>query len=144
MIVLNLSCEHDHRFEGWFGSADDFDAQSKRGDVACPVCGSVGISRQLSAPYVNTRSDTRSDATRPVAVANSARMLRQKFIEFVLQNTDDVGTKFPEEARRIHYAEAPERAIRGSASKKDIDELQKEGIDVLAVPGVPTPPDSVH
>jgi hypothetical protein len=144
MIVFNLSCEHDHRFEGWFGSADDFDGQTKRGAVACPVCGSVEISRRLSAPYVNTRSDARSEAMQSVTTANSAEMLRRRFIEFVLKNTEDVGPKFAEEARRIHYQEVPERAIRGQASQQDVTELGQEGIDVLAVPGVPTPPDRMH
>lgn len=145
MIVFDLACENNHPFEGWFGSADAFDLQAKAGDIACPVCGSVGIRRQLSAPYVNTRSGSRrDDDTQTVAVANAARQLKQKFIEHVLNSTEDVGQRFPEEARRIFYKEAPERAIRGTASTDEVSELKEEGIDVMAIPGTPVLPEKLH
>ena len=116
MIVFDLACDNNHPLEGWFGSADDFALQAKAGDIACPVCGSVEVARQLSAPYVNTRSgSTPADESQIVPVANAAQELKKKFIEHVLSNTEDVGQRFPEEARRIFYKEAPERAIRGTA-----------------------------
>ena len=146
MIVFNLSCDNAHRFEGWFGSADDFTSQADAGSIACPVCGSIDVEKQLSAPHVVTRSSEQqgADESRPVAVANAAQMLRQKFVEHVLSNTEYVGKRFPEEARRIFYKDAPERAIRGMASSREVTELKEEGIDVLAVPDLPTTPDKAH
>ncbi len=145
MIVFDLACENNHPFEGWFGSADDFEVQTRAGDIACPVCGSVGITRQLSAPYVNTRSGGRKDEdAQMVSVANAARQLKQKFIEHVLSNTEDVGSRFPEEARRIYYKETPERAIRGTATSQEVGNLKDEGIDVMAIPGTPALPEKLH
>jgi len=144
MIVFNLSCEKAHRFEGWFGSADDFALQVKGGSIACPLCGSLDIARQLSAPYVSTRGGEPSPEPQPVVVANAAQLLHKKFVEYVLQNTEDVGKRFPDEARRIFYKEVGERAIRGTASMKEVTELKEEGIDVLAVSGIPVPPGKLH
>lgn len=147
MIVFDLACDRAHRFEGWFSSADDFDAQIKAEQVSCPVCGSVTISRQLSAPYVNTSGseETHQQPAAETAVAGvDIERLNRKFVEFVLKNSEDVGKEFPAEARAIHYAEKPRRSIRGEASRDDIDALRDEGIEVYAVPGLPTPPDQVH
>ena len=145
MIVFNLACNNHHGFEGWFGTADDFAQQAKAGDIACPVCGSMEVARQLSAPYVNTRSGGKgADEAHVVTVANAAHDLRKKFIEHVLSNTEDVGRRFPEEARRIFYKEAPERAIRGTASSQEVGELTQEGIDVMAIPGTPALPGKLH
>ena len=145
MIVFDLACDNNHPFEGWFGSEDDFARQAKAGDIACPVCGSVKVARQLSAPYVNTRSGSKqADESHRVAVANAAQELKKKFIEHVLSHTEDVGHRFPEEARRIFYKEAPERAIRGTASNQEVGELKEEGIDVMAIPGTPALPEKLH
>jgi hypothetical protein len=144
MIVFNLSCEQGHPFEGWFGSADDFAVQVKGGGIACPLCGSLDIARQPSAPWVSTRGGEPLQEPRSVMVANAAQLLHKKFIEYVLQNTEDVGRRFPDEARRIFYKEVAERAIRGTASIKEVAELKKEGIDVLAVSGIPVPPGKLH
>ncbi|MBZ5503479.1 MAG: DUF1178 family protein, partial [Acidobacteriia bacterium] len=77
MIVFDLACDNNHPFEGWFGSADDFALQAKAGEIACPVCGSVEVTRQLSAPYVNTRSSgNQADETHMVSVANAAPIPR--------------------------------------------------------------------
>lgn len=150
MIVFNLSCGNDHRFEGWFSSTEDFNAQSGKGGVSCPVCGSSQIARQLSAPYVNTGKNLPANMpvetthSAGVGVANSAAMLREKFVEYVLKNTEDVGGRFPEEARRIHYKESADRPIRGNASPEDVSALREEGIDILAMPALPLPPDKLH
>jgi hypothetical protein len=144
MIVFNLSCDKGHRFEGWFGSTDDFAVQVKGGSIACPLCGSLDIARQPSAPYVSTRGGKLPQEPQPVMVANAARLLHKKFIEYVLQNTEDVGRRFPDEARRIFYKEVAERAIRGTASMKEVTEMKEEGIDVLAVSGIPVPPETLH
>ncbi len=144
MIVFNLSCEKAHRFEGWFGSADDFAVQVKGGSIACPLCGSLEIARQPSAPYVSTRGSEPAQEQQSVMVANTAQILHKKFIEYVLQNTEDVGRRFPDEARRIFYKEVAERAIRGTASMKEVTELKEEGIDVVAVSGIPVTPEKLH
>jgi hypothetical protein len=144
MIVFNLSCEKGHRFEGWFGSSDDFAVQADSGSIACPLCGSLHISRQPSAPYVSTRGVEPSREPQPVMVANAAQLLHKKFIEYVLQNTEDVGKRFPDEARRIFYKEVDQRAIRGTASMTEVAELKEEGIDIVAVSGIPVPPGKLH
>ena len=144
MIVFDLSCEKSHRFEGWFGSADDFAVQVSGGSIACPLCGSLDIARQLSAPYVSTRGSEPPQEPQSVTVANAIQLLHKKFIDYVFQNTEDVGRRFPDEARRIFYKEVAERAIRGTASMKEVIELKEEGIDVLAVSGIPVPPETLH
>ena len=145
MIVFNLSCNRAHQFEGWFGSADDFASQAEAGSIACPVCGSVKIEKQLSAPYVNTRSSvSAAGESQQVAVANAAQALKQKFLEHVLSNTENVGRRFPEEARRIYYKESPERAIRGTASTREVVELKEEGIDIMALPDLHALPEKLH
>jgi hypothetical protein len=144
MIVFNLSCSRAHQFEGWFGSVDDFASQAEAGSIACPVCGSVKIEKQLSAPYVNTRSSAPAPESQQVSVANAAQALKVKFLEHVLNNTENVGRRFPEEARRIHYKETAERPIRGTASTKEVVELKEEGIDIMAVPDLHAVPEKLH
>lgn len=148
MIVYNLACENNHPFEGWFASADDFASQAEAGDIACPACGSIEITRQLSAPYVNTyaagKAQAADDGSAMMSVANAAQALKRKFVEHVMKNTEDVGHRFPEEARKIFYKETPERAIRGTASSQEVSELKEEGIDVMAIPGAPALPEKLH
>jgi hypothetical protein len=140
MKVLNLRCAHDHRFEGWFASDDAFVAQGERGLVTCPLCDDKTISRLPSAPRLNVSKQRRHDA--PPAVAEIARAQAQgqwmRAVRAMIDNTEDVGDRFPEEARRIHYGETPERGIRGNATRADADALREEGIEVIAV-AVPEP-----
>ena len=147
MIVYDLSCDNAHRFEGWFTSANDFDSQVHDEHIACPVCGSVNVSRQPSAPHVKTGGATLSEPaqTHETAVAGvNFDHMRRKFIEFVLSNTEDVGRSFPEEARKIHYEEEPRRPIRGEATRDEVQELHEEGVEIFPVPELPDPPDQVH
>jgi hypothetical protein len=144
MIVYNLACDNAHRFEGWFTSAEDFDLQSNDGLVSCPVCGSVEIVRQPSAPYLSKRGPQQADEQPQPVTAQLVDMMRRKFLEHVVSKSEDVGQRFPEEARRIHYKEAPVRSIRGQASRREVDELRDEGIEVLSIPGPPVPPDQLH
>ncbi|MBL8376646.1 MAG: DUF1178 family protein [Burkholderiales bacterium] len=145
MIVFNLGCDAEHRFEGWFNSADDFDAQSSRGLLSCPVCGSGKVQKLLSAPRLNLLSSgapvpesdatpAGSGATRQVAVIDPRQRALAELISRVIAETEDVGTGFAEEARRIHYREAPERAIRGVASESEAVALAEEGIEVARLP----------
>jgi hypothetical protein len=130
MKVYNLGCEFDHRFEGWFSSEEDFIAQSETMAIACPVCESHAIKRLPAAPRLNlsTSSESQSDA----AAAIQAQVL--SMVRKIVANTEDVGDRFAEEARRIHYSEAPERAIRGTATVTECEALIDEGVDVLPLP----------
>ncbi|RPJ48779.1 MAG: DUF1178 family protein [Betaproteobacteria bacterium] len=140
MIVFDLGCENDHRFEGWFTSSDDFERQQKDTLLSCPICGSLHITRLLTAARLNSgraeppagNSDQAGDKAAQYANFDAARML--KLISHIVENTEDVGRAFPEEARKIHYKESPERHIRGTASPKEVDALRDEGIDVVALP----------
>jgi hypothetical protein len=136
MKVLNLRCAHDHRFEGWFGSGDDFEAQSSRGLVACPACGDTAVTRLPSAPRINTSSGRREDAPAPDA-GIELQNAWMRAVRHMMASTEDVGARFPEEARRMHYGEAATRGIRGQASREDADALRDEGIEVMALPVPP-------
>ncbi len=142
MIVYDLECEHSHRFEGWFGSAGDFDSQLAEKLLSCPVCSSGNVVRRPSASYLNTgaaelpkREVQKSPgASVPQQYANISPEMVAKVIEHIVNNTEDVGNQFAEEARKIHYNEAPERHIRGVASPREVDSLREEGIEVVSLP----------
>ena len=134
MKVLDLRCGSDHRFEGWFASDEDFQAQEERGMVACPICADSRVSRLPSAPRLNV-SNLREPAA---AQAPDPHRVRQthwmRAVRQLLDNTEDVGERFPEEARRIHYGEVEERGIRGQATPEAADALREEGIEVFSLP----------
>lgn len=139
MIVFDLSCENHHRFEGWFASSEDFERQLEAKLVACPLCGSVAVARLPHPVYIKGKASepAAAEGAKRGAVeqyANFGNELLNKVIEHILQNTEDVGPRFPEEARKIHYREAPARMIRGTASREEVEELQEEGIEVVALP----------
>jgi hypothetical protein len=144
MIVYNLLCENAHYFEGWFASPEAFDHQHDSGGLSCPVCGSSQVSRRPSAPYVQTgsRESAREDAV--MAKPNALAEIRKRVVEYIIQNTEDVGERFSQEARAIFHNEAPERAIRGKATAEEADELREEGIEVFTLPGLPVPPERLH
>ena len=155
MKVLNLRCAHDHGFEGWFASEDDFLAQIQRGAIECPLCGSVSIARLPSAPRLNiSGARAPQSVVEPVITAapvgkpdNSSTELQAMWIErikAVLANTEDVGERFPEEARRIHYGETGHRGIRGQASAQERAALAEEGIEVMALPMPVGPKGQAH
>lgn len=131
MKVLDLQCPDGHRFEGWFASADEFESQLARKLVACPVCSATDVSRLPSAPRLNLSGAGEKPAKQDPAQWQ-AKLIAA--IREVLDNTENVGERFPEEARRIHYNEAPVRSIRGVASAEDAQALIDEGIDVLPLP----------
>lgn len=141
MIVYDLGCANDHRFEGWFSSTDDYKEQAKSRLLSCPMCGDEHIARLPHASYVGTGAPDRAPPEAPPPAkkalphqyANLGAELLANVIERVLENTEDVGRAFPEEARKIHYHEAPERHIRGTASNKEVEALRDEGIEVVAL-----------
>ena len=134
MKVLNLRCAEGHGFEGWFASEDEFAAQSAGGGIACPLCGATAISRLPSAPRLNV---TRHSAPVAEAAQGTSMTLQSQWlraVRHVMSSTEDVGDRFAEEARRIHYGEVEERGIRGRATSEDAEALREEGIAVVALP----------
>ncbi|HYX45746.1 MAG TPA: DUF1178 family protein [Sphingomicrobium sp.] len=151
MIVFDLLCSAGHRFEGWFASAEDFSSQRGRGLVSCPSCGTADVQRIPSAARVNFGAQPPKSARPPAQPAPSAQqaktpdmdgkdpfaiaqMLYSRMLDDLFTKTEDVGAKFPEEARKIFYEEAPARAIRGQASAEEHDALIEEGIPVARFP----------
>ncbi|MEM7213931.1 MAG: DUF1178 family protein [Pseudomonadota bacterium] len=142
MIKYSLICDQEHAFEAWFGSSDDYDKQRKRGFVECPTCGSKKVSKSLMAPGV---SGTRKSADRNVPMATMpqpqipAEMMDQlrKIKQHVEANSENVGDRFPEEARKIHYGEAEARGIYGKASLEEASNLAEEGVNVMPIPELP-------
>ncbi len=139
MKIFDLLCGTGHRFEGWFASAEDYGKQKARGLVACPVCASQEVDRVPSATRFNTGAPQpapREQAGQdPLALAQK---LYSRMLDDLLTNSEDVGTSFPAEARRIHNREAPARSIRGQASQEEHDALVDEGIPVARLPIPPS------
>jgi len=143
MKVLNLRCANGHGFEGWFASNDDYMSQNGRGLVECPLCADKIISRMPAAPRLNlsgAREPALPEAAASPAAATSAAQPADlqaawlQTVRHVLANTEDVGERFAEEARRMHYGEEPARGIRGKATPDERAALQEEGIETLAIP----------
>ncbi|MET4576577.1 DUF1178 family protein [Ottowia thiooxydans] len=149
MKVFDLQCAHGHVFEGWFSSEDDYQNQISSHLLACPMCSETSVTKLPSAPRLNfgaagTDSPTAesvktpsADATAESVAALPAAALQAAWMQMVrrvVANTEDVGERFAEEARRIHYGEADERGIRGQASKEETEALLDEGIAVVPLP----------
>jgi len=140
MIVFDLVCAAGHRFEGWFGSAEDFASQSERGLLSCPNCGAGKVDRVPSATRFNSGAAENVAAAKPDMALEGkdamaiAQILYARMVDEMLSKSEDVGQAFPEEARRIHYQEVPKRAIRGQASAEEHAELVDEGIPVVRIP----------
>jgi len=157
--VFDLQCEHSHVFEGWFASADAYETQKAGGLLSCPVCNSSNVNRKVSAARLNVghlkreRLDAAPAGGRNMPVARGeadsgqggpphpqgadlARIQAEviRHIRKLVSETENVGGRFAEESRRIHYGEAEERAIRGTATPQEREELAEEGIAVVAIP----------
>lgn len=137
MIKYALTCDHDHAFEGWFGSSADYDDQHARGLLECPVCASKAVRKQIMAPAVAGTKKTVQDEPSgpPQAMMMEALSRLRRHVE---ENFDDVGDAFAKEARAIHEGRAEERGIYGQASPKEVRELVEDGIPVAPLP--PEPP----
>jgi hypothetical protein len=146
MIVYQLACDHDHYFEGWFASSEACERQAAAGQLQCPNCASLEVRKLPSAPYV--KSSHASAPEQPAAMSADDGKLRRQAIkhlrQFLLANTDDVGTRFAEVARRIHYKEEQERNIRGQVSREEALELHEEGIEAFAIPGDVLQSEEIH
>lgn len=144
MKVFDLQCSQGHLFEGWFGSDDDFQAQTARGLLACPLCNDAEVRRLPSAPRLNLSGAQAPQATPAAAPAATATAtvartadMQSAWLQAVRQlveRTEDVGERFAEEARRIHYGEVAQRGIRGQASPEERQALLDEGIETMAIP----------
>jgi len=148
MKVLDLQCSHQHAFEGWFASEDDFQGQLARGLVTCPLCADPAIQKLPSAPRLNLGASGPAPVEVSVPASPAASSLQQvasppaspKHAEFlkalraVVANTEDVGERFADEARAMHYGDAEQRSIRGQASRAEAMELLEEGIEVMPLP----------
>lgn len=151
--VFDLQCEYGHLFEGWFGSHEDYDSQQSRGLLTCPMCHSDTIEKRLSAPRLNVGhfdAETRASEaggtgmgpSRETVVASSPEALQLAQIQAAImqqmrelvRNTENVGSGFAEEARRIHEGESEERPIRGTATPEEREALVEDGIAVVALP----------
>jgi hypothetical protein len=139
MKVLDLECRGGHVFEGWFASEQDFLAQRERTVIECPICGDASISKRPSAPRLNLGNALPGTSPAPelLPVAAAQPALQAAWMTLarrILDATDDVGDRFAEEARKIHYGEVKERGIRGQASLAETESLQEEGIAVMRLP----------
>jgi hypothetical protein len=163
MIRYDLSCDRDHGFEAWFRNSGDYDRQLLEGDLLCPICGSEAVTKRLMAPNIGrgrSASAPRMRDQAPVAIpvtadpASAALDERFKVLsgdprvreaieqirkikQHVVENAENVGDRFPEEARKIHYQEVEKRSIYGEASAEEVDALIEEGVEVHPMPILP-------
>jgi len=142
MIVYDLVCARQHRFEGWFASTEDYARQHERTMIRCPVCDDAAIERRPSANVQVGRAampadERQSEARAETETVTSGEAEALKLMRRLVANAENVGRAFPEEARKIHYQEAPARSIRGQATNEEHAELLDEGISVLRLPVPP-------
>lgn len=139
MIIFDLRCEaHGHVFEAWFGSSEDYEAQRARGLVACPICGAVEVDKAPMAPCVGAKGNRSGEMPSEAVKAMLSDMAAAQ--KKMLETSEHVGDRFPNEARAIHLGETEARAIHGRASPADADSLRDEGIPISPLPfPVPEP-----
>jgi len=152
MIRYNLRCERDHAFESWFQSSSAYETQEKRKLVNCPVCGSAKVERAIMAPQIVSQkgrdvavpapaaaTEATAPASTPLMMAQE-RELRAKLKELrdhIVKNADNVGERFPNEARKMHYGDIEHRPIYGEASPEEARSLIEEGVEVSPLPVLP-------
>ncbi|HMA57011.1 MAG TPA: DUF1178 family protein [Pseudolabrys sp.] len=157
MIRYALICQQGHQFESWFQDSAAYDKQAKRGLVTCPQCGSAKVEKAIMAPRLSTTAKKRRTSIEAPATATDApaaapapapvamispqeQEIRAKLKELrdhLTKNADNVGPKFPEEARKMHYGEIEHRSIYGVASPEEAKELSEEGIEFHPLPMLP-------
>jgi hypothetical protein len=152
MIRYNLRCERGHAFESWFQSSTAYESQEKRKLVNCPVCGSAKVERGIMAPQIVSKKGRQSAEAAPAPAADTTaptstplmmaqeRELRTKLRELrdhIVKNADNVGERFPNEARKMHYGDIEHRPIYGEASPEEARSLIEEGVEVSPLPVLP-------
>ncbi len=133
MKVFNLQCEDGHSFEGWFRSEDDFISQNTKGLLACPMCENNIINRMPSAAHIQS-TKSRSSNSKDQIIDDEVQKKLIAVAKQILKDSEDVGSRFAEEARKIHRKESELRSIHGTATIEESKELKEEGIDVLTLP----------
>jgi hypothetical protein len=133
LIVYSLACSKGHEFEGWFASSSAFDAQARDGKLVCPVCNTRKVAKAPMAPSLSSTVGKQKAAAAPDEIRKMRQFMTglRKHIE---ETAENVGSKFPEEARKIHYGETEERQIYGEATVAEARELVEEGVDVAPMP----------
>jgi hypothetical protein len=134
MIIYDLSCDNGHRFEGWFRNPDDYQSQSANGLLDCPVCSSSHVCKVPTASRINRGAAAPVEKTESREMAQATASVAASIREFIEGNFEDVGSRFPDEARRIHYGEAEARNIRGTATRDEARALSDEGVSAIALP----------
>ena len=135
MIIFDLACNLGHGFEGWFQSQENFESQLAEGLISCPHCDSSEIRRVRSAVHLTKNSPSSAIQARKNEVASEEMMaLLGQVLSSIIANTEDVGSEFADEARRIHYMDSPSRPIRGEATLEEFETLKDEGIEVMMLP----------
>ena len=156
MIHYNLRCKKGHAFESWFQSSSAYEVQEKRQLVSCPVCGSTSVERAIMAPQIVSKKGRESAPSEPAPTPAPAtevtapaptpllmaqeRELRAKLKELrdhIVKNADNVGERFPAEARKMHYGDIEHRPIVGDASPDEARALIDEGVEVMPLPALP-------
>jgi hypothetical protein len=143
MIRYDLICAKGHEFDGWFSSSDAYDRQAKRGLISCTICGVNKVEKQIMAPGIAAKGNKKSESPQqmvagPVDPRAAALMqMMREYRKHVTENSENVGDKFAEEARKIHFKETEERSIYGEATPDDAKALIEEGIEVHPIPRLP-------
>ena len=136
MILFDLICNKNHKFEAWFASSSDYKNQLKNKMILCPYCNSTKIKKSLMAPNINTKGTSKNsckDNKIDIAQSKLEKQIK-KFKKYIEKNTDNVGKNFAEEARKIYYGETKSRPIRGESTEKEAQELVEEGIPFSKLP----------
>ena len=128
MIVFDLHCANNHRFEGWFDNSDDCEKQLAQGKIACPRCDDTRVERVLSPVSIQKKTSP-SEAGWKKAFQGWRNVSR-----YVRENFEDVGHSFAKEALKVHYGQAEERNIRGVTTEQEEDMLEKEGVAFVKIP----------
>ncbi len=140
MIVYDLVCKEGHDFEGWFDDAADYERQRCEGTLQCPVCGTPEVRRVPSASHLSLKGG----GDKPEDERRRRQALVERFQEHVERHYEDVGDRFAEEARKMHYGESEPRNIRGAANWSEFKALRQEGIAVVPLPVQPVAKDKLN
>ena len=133
MILFDLQCDKDHKFECWFSSSANYEEQLKNKMIVCPYCNSTKIEKALMTPNIKIKSIANNDNKKKSSQKNLKNQIK-RFRKYIEKNTDNVGKNFAEEARKIYYGETKSRPIRGESTEKEVQDLAEEGVPFSQLP----------